>query len=149
MRYLVTALGVALVAGCAKPEAPPAEPPAPPAAAALNPADLAGTWTVKTMAENSDSVLVTYTMNATATAEGWTITLPGRPAMPVTVSFSGDSAITHSGPYESVLRKGVQVTTDGVMRLSGGKIVGTTVAHYAGAKADSVLRMRVEGTKNP
>lgn len=149
MRYLVTALGVALVAGCAKPEAPPAEPPAPPAAAALNPADLAGTWSVKNMAEDKDSVIVAYSITATGTTEGWTITLPGRQPQPMTVTISGDSVMSSVGPYESVLRKGVQVTANSVMRLSGGMLMGTTVAHYAGAGADSVLRMRVEGTKNP
>ena len=82
-------------------------------------------------------------------AEGWTITLPGRPPVPVTVSTSGDSVMTMAGPMESVLRKGVQVTTHGVFRLSGGAMVGTTVAHYATTGADSVLRLRNAGTKNP
>lgn len=150
MRRLVLGLGAALLAGCSKPEAPPAEPPAaPPAAPALNLADVAGTWTVRTMAEGSDSSLVTYTLTATATTEGWTITLPGRAAMPVGVTVSGDSVMTTAGPYESALRKGVQVSTNGVFRLVDGKMVGTTIAHYATTGADSVVRLRNEGTKNP
>ena len=149
MRRIVLGLGAAFLAACAKPDAPPAEPAAPPAPAPLNLADLAGTWTVKSMAEGSDSVLVTYTMTSTATGDGWTITLPGRKAMPMTVTASGDSAMTMAGPFESVLRKGVQVTTMGILRMANGMLVGTTVAHYANAGADSVLRMRVMGTKNP
>jgi hypothetical protein len=117
--------------------------------APLNLADIAGTWTVRSMAEGTDSVLVTYTMTGTAMADGWTITLPGREPQAAAVSVSGDSAMTTAGPFESVLRKGVQVTTTGVLRLMDGKLVGTTVAHYMNAGADSVLRMRVEGTRNP
>ena len=101
------------------------------------------------MAEGSDSVLVTYTMAAAGTAEGWTITLPNRPTIALTVVASGDSITTSTGSFESVLRKGVQVQTTGVMRMVDGKLVGTTIAHYTNAGADSVLRLRVEGTKNP
>lgn len=151
MRYVVTSVAAALIAGCAKPEAPPAEAPAPPAAAAaLNPADLAGTWTFKTMPETGDSVLVTYTITATGNAEGWTINFPGRQPMPFHITFSGDSATTRVEPYESVLRKGVQVSVDGVLRLVDGKLIGGNVAHYAGVKgADSVVKLRAEGTRNP
>ncbi len=149
MRRIVLGLGAALLAACAKPDAPPAEPAAPPAPAPINLADVAGTWTMQTMAEGSDSVLVSYTMTATGTTDGWTITLPGRPAMPLMVTAAGDSVTTMVGPYESVLRKGVQVSTNGVMRLVDGKLVGTTIAHYMAAGADSVVRLRNTGTKNP
>ena len=52
-----------------------------------------------------------------------------------------------AGPYESVLRKGVKVTTHSVFRLQDGKLVGTTVAHYAIKGADSVRNLRSEGTR--
>ena len=149
MRRLVLALSAAALAGCSKAEAPPAEPPAPPPAPTLNLADLAGTWTFQTRGEVSDSVLVTYTVSATGTTDGWMITLPGRDPMPMVVTVSGDSVMTKTGPYESVLRKGLQVTTDGVLRMVGGKLVGTTIARYATTAADSVVRLRMEGTKNP
>jgi hypothetical protein len=150
MRRLVLGLGAALLASCAKPEAPPAEPPAaPPAAPAINLADVAGTWNMKTMAEDSDSALVTYTMTLTGTTDGWTINFPGRDPMPMTATVSGDSVITTVAPYESMLRKGVQVSTTSVVRLVDGKLVGTTVARYATAGADSVVRLRMEGTKAP
>jgi hypothetical protein len=149
MRRLVLALSAAVLAGCSRPEAPPAEPPAPPPAATLNLADLAGTWNMKTMAEGSDSVLLAYTIAATGTPDGWTINFPGRAPMPMTVTVSGDSVMTAVAPYESMLRKGVQVSTTSVIRLVDGKLVGASIARYATTAADSVVRLRMEGTRNP
>lgn len=152
MRRVAMVVSAALLAGCAKTEKPaaePAPPPPPPAPAPINMADVAGSWTVKTMAEGTDSVLVTYSLKATATDTGWMITLPKRKPMALHVVVSGDSILTDVGPYESVLRKGVKVSTQGVIRLKDGKMVGTTVAHYATAKADSVVHLRTEGTKAP
>jgi len=126
--------------------AAPAPAPAPTATISL--ADLAGNWTQTVRAENSDSVLVTATVTATADTTGWTILLPGREPMPVRVRVDGDSIMTATGPYESVLRKGVQVTTEGVARRQAdGKLVGITIARYQGAGADSVVRLRSEMTK--
>jgi hypothetical protein len=150
MRLLVLSLSAVLLAGCSKPDAPPADAPAPPAAApTLNLADLAGTWNMKTMAEGSDSALVTYTMTLTGTTDGWTINFPGRDPMPMTATVSGDSVITSVAPYESMLRKGVQVSTTSVVRLVDGKLVGTTIARYATTGADSVVRLGMEGTRAP
>jgi len=149
MRRLVLVLSAAVLAGCSKPEAPPAEPPAPPPAATINLADLAGTWSMQTRAEGSDSVLVAYTIAATGTTDGWTINFAGRDPMPMAVSVSGDSVMTTVAPYESMLRKGVQVSTTSVLRLVDGKLVGTTIARYATTAADSMVRLRVEGTRAP
>ena len=128
----------------------PAATPTLAAPAALSLADLAGKWTQKTYAENTDSLLVTGEVVATADPSGWTLTLPGRPPTPLRVTVDGDSIITASGPYESVLQKGVQVTTSGVVRMQDGKLVGTTIARYQGVTtADSVRRLRVEMTRTP
>jgi hypothetical protein len=62
---------------------------------------------------------------------------------------SGDSLISKTGTFASQRRKGVKVMTESAFRIQGGKLVGTSVAHYAGAGADSVLRLRTEGTKMP
>ena len=115
-------------------------------AAMLTPADVAGTWNVKLMSEAGDSLL-TYELMATATTEGWTITLPNRPPTAATVQFTGDSVMLQSGPSESALRPGVQVSTESVARLADGKLVGTVTAHYAVTTADSVVRFRFEGTR--
>ncbi len=115
--------------------------------AMLNLADVAGTWTLQATAEGSDSVLVTSQINATATTEGWTLVLPGRDPIPLHVTTGGDSIVTHGGPFESVLRPGVQVSIENVMRLVNGQMEGYTVAHYQGAGADSVARLRQRGTR--
>ena len=152
MRATALLASAILLSACAGAEEAPADSaaalPAPaPAAAGISLAELAGKWTQQVRREDSDSVLVTAEVVATADPSSWTITLPGRPPMPVRVTASGDSLITATGPYESVLRKGVQVTTDGVLRLQDGKLVGITIAHYKGAQADSVVRLRTEMTR--
>ena len=152
-RFAMLCCAAALV-GCAKTEnkAPasstPATPP-PPAPIAL--ADVAGKWTVKAMNQSRDTTLVTYQLTATADTTGWSILFPNRrQPVPVRVgAVAGDSIVIDAGPYESVLRKGVQVTTHGVFRLRNGVIVGTTVAHYKTTRADSVRNLVTEGTRMP
>jgi len=120
--------------------------------AAISVADVAGTWTVTAWNERRDSVLVTSELMATADTTAWMMHLPNRNPIPVRIlSVAGDSIVTESGPYESVLRKGIQVTTHSVYRLQDGKLVGTTVARYTGAGvgADSVRTIPVEGTRKP
>ena len=147
MRRVALFLGTVLMAGCAKPEAPPAADV--PAATAINLADLAGTWTSQTTAQGNDSVLVTSTIMASADPMAWTITLPGRGPVPFNVTVSGDSLITGAGPYESVLRPGVQVTTTGVLHLVNGQLTGPMVAHYTTTGPDSVLNLWSTATRAP
>jgi hypothetical protein len=147
---ILAALAVVACAGSEKTETDSAAAATPTVGpAALDLASLAGKWTQVVRAEGSDSILVTSELNAGADASSWTIKLPGREPQPVRVTVSGDSVMTEVGPYESVLRKGVQVTTSGVARLVDGKLVGTTIARYSGAGADSVVRMRTEATRTP
>jgi hypothetical protein len=147
MRTIAGGLSLLLVVACAKADKPAADAPAsPPAATAgISLQDLAGTWSMKTMAEGSDSVLVAYQLTATGTESGWTLNFPGRDPLPMRVlAVAGDSVVTESGPYESVLRKGVQVTTRTVMRLSHGALAGTTVASYSTGEE---LRLRTVGLR--
>ena len=149
MRHVTLAVAGLLVLACAKQEQAPAmdtAAAAPPPPAAFSVAEAAGTWNYVAKSQ-SDSVLVTAELNATADPAGWTLVFPGRPALPMTVTVSGDSAMTKMAPYKSVLRKGVMVTTDGVLRMSGGKLVGTGVAHYSVKTADSVLHLVIEATR--
>jgi hypothetical protein len=67
--------------------------------------------------------------------------------MPVQVASSGDSIVLTAAPYASVRRKGVQVSTVGVLRLQNGDLVGPTTAHYKTKSADSVLTLNVTGTR--
>ena len=159
MRHLVACCCAAVLVGCAKPEqhqakdttaeaAPtstPAPTPPPPATIAL--ADVAGKWSMATMTEKGDSTLVKYELVATGDTTGWTFNFPKRKPVPAHVAVAGDSIVIDAGPYESVLRKGVQVTTHGVARLKDGKLVGTTVAHYATHGPDSLRNLRFEGTR--
>ena len=152
MRRLVLLCCAAVLVGCAKKEAEPAADTtaaAPPAPMMLTAADVAGKWHVVVMGEASDSVLTEYDMTATAADTGWVTMLPKRPNMTPTVMFSGDSVVLDMAPFESVLRKGVQVTTHTVGRLQGGMLVGTTTAHYATKSGDSVVMLRIRGTRVP
>jgi hypothetical protein len=123
--------------------------PAAPAQIAL--ADLAGKWTVRLMPESGDSALLTYDMVATADTSGWAFNFPKRKPVPLrVVAVDGDSVVTEGGPFESNLRKGVQVTMSRtVSRLQDGKLVGTTTAHYATTGPDSVAHFRFEATRAP
>ena len=119
-----------------------------PAPKAFALSDVAGKWNVTSKPESgTDTSATTYVLNATADTTGWTITFPGRSPMPVHVQASGDSVITVAGPYDSVRRKGLKVTTNGAFRLKGEKLVGRTTAHFKTTKADSVLTLMNEGTK--
>jgi hypothetical protein len=123
--------------------------PAAPAPIAL--ADVAGKWSVRLMPEGGDSTLLSYDMVATADTSGWAFNFPKRKPVPLrVVAVDGDSIVTEAGPFESNLRKGVQVTKSRtVSRLQDGKLVGTTTAHYATSGPDSVAQFRFEGTRAP
>ena len=124
-------------------------PAAEPAPRVISLADVAGKWNVRAVPEAGDTTATTYVLNATADATGWTITFPGGAPIPVRVRVDGDSILTEAGPYDSVRRKGLKVTTTTVGRMDGGSMVGTAVARYATAGSDSVLRLRFTGTRVP
>ncbi len=157
MRRLVLLCSLAVMVACSKKENAPvadtgmvAPAPAPvPAPAALSLADVAGTWSVVGKYEGTDTTVVTYDLTATANNTGWSIKFPNR-AKAVTqrvVSVSGDSVVLEAGPYESAIRKGVQVTTRTVDRLQDGKLVGRTIAHYSVKCPDTVRIITSEGTR--
>jgi hypothetical protein len=151
MRYFVSCCCAAALVGCAKSEQQPAKDttaaaaPTPPVGIAL--ADVAGKWAMTTTTEKGDSTLVKYELVATGDTTGWTFNFPKRKPVPAHVAVGGDSIVLEAGPYESVLRKGVQVTTHSVARLQDGKLVGTTVARYATHGPDSLRNLRLEGTR--
>ena len=138
-----------LVFACTSKEAPPADTAAlavvPDASATPN---YAGNWTINVMPADKDSVLLTYDLVTTADQSGWKMTLPGREVMePRVVHMDKDSVVVENGPYPSVLRKNVSVTTHSVMHMEGDKLVGTTVARYDTKGADSVANLRTVGTR--
>jgi len=118
------------------------------APAAINLADVAGKWDMRSVpATGADTTATTYVLTATSNTSGWTITFPKRKAMAVQVRTDGDSIMIDAGPFSSVRRKAVQVTTNSVSRLQGGNFVGTTTAHYKVKTADSVLTLTTTGTR--
>ena len=120
------------------------------APASVNLADVAGKWNMRSVpTSGTDTSATAYVLTATNNTSGWTIKFPNRAAaVPVRVTVDADSIVTTSGPYESVRRKGVQVTTNGVLRLQNGSLVGSTTAHYRVKTGDSVLVLNTSGTRS-
>jgi glucose/arabinose dehydrogenase len=150
-----------MLAGCAKKDqaatdsaaaaaAMPAPAPAPAPPPPISLSAVAGKWQVKSVpVSGTDTTPTKYVLTATADTTGWMIVFPSGVKVPLHVTVSGDSVIEKTGTFPSQRRKGVKVTTEAVFRLQDGKLVGTTVAHYSTKGADSVLNMRMEGTKMP
>jgi hypothetical protein len=157
MRAVTSCCITLLLIGCGKPadkpedttmgEAPAMEQGAP---AGISLADLAGTWNVRAALDGSDKT-ITYDLATTEDGSGWTLKFPGRDPMPLrVVATEGDSIVWEAGPFESVVRKGVQVRVSRtVARLQDGKLVGRTTATYEGQGADSVAHLTLEGTRAP
>ena len=156
-RSTIISSAALFLAGCAKPEqAAPAStpaaaaPPAPAPARAIALGDIAGKWQVRSVPESGpDTTSTSYVLTATADTTGWFVTFPTGLKVPIKVVASGDSVVERTGTFASQRRKGVKVHTEATMRMQDGKLVGTTIAHYTNAGADSVLRLRTEGTKMP
>ena len=150
-------LGAAVLAGCAKKDdaavdttADTAAVTTAPTPAPVNLADVAGKWNMRAVpTSGTDTTPTNSVITATATTSGWTITFPGRQPVPMRVTVDGDSIMTEAGPYPSARRRGVQVTTNGVMRLEGGTLVGRTTAHYKVSTPDSVLVLTTTATRAP
>jgi hypothetical protein len=118
--------------------------------ATISLADVAGKWNVVATPVSGDTTTTLYEMNATAEMTGWTITFPNRQPIPMqVVSVAGDSIVATAGPFESVRRPGVQVTTHSILRREGDRLVGVTHATYATTGTDTALTLRTEGTRAP
>lgn len=142
MRSLSAMLAFAVLTACGAPKeaAPPPPPPGPTLA------DFAGTW------ENTSTLTgvaapVTSTITGTADATGWTLSLQGRASIPLQVSVVGDSLIAQSAEYESILRKGVMVTTRTAAVLKDGMLVGTLMADYKTATGVEKVAGTLEGKR--
>jgi hypothetical protein len=119
-------------------------------AAPISLADVAGRWNVVATPTSGDTTPTMYVLTATADTTGWTIGFPNRDPIPTRVaSVAGDSIVLTAGPFESVRRRGVQVTTHSILRREGDRLVGTTHATYATTGADNALTLRTEGTRAP
>ena len=120
-----------------------------PSAPTISLSQVAGKWNLRAVPESgTDTTPTNVVLTATADTTGWTM-LMGTQTVPLRVRISGDSVMTESAEYESSRRRGVKVTTRGAMRLVGDSLVGTTIARYAVAGPDSILRLRTVGKRAP
>lgn len=157
MRTIALSCCVAIAVACTRTDREPATDtaagataPAPSSTVSL--ADFAGRWDVRSKPESGpDTSSTLYVLTATSESTGWTITFPNRsePVPVRVIAVEGDSIVTEAGPFASVRRQGVQVSTRQVLRLEGGRLVGSTRARYVSTGADSVLVLRTEGTRAP
>jgi hypothetical protein len=92
---------------------------------------------------------VQSTMTGSASGDDWTMSLEGRPAIPVQVSVQGDSLIAVSDEYESILRPGVMTTVRTASVLEGDMLMGTIVATYRTPEGDERVAGTLHGTRVP
>lgn len=156
MRRFTLLCCAVLAAGCAKPESnndvaadTVATLPAPPTPGEMSLNDVAGTWAMRVMAENKDTVLTTYRLWISQDTTNWQVKFDSRPdtIQVHMVAMAGDSLVASMGPYRSALRQDVMVTTQSVYRIQNGKLVGVSVAHYDVPTTDSVMRFRTIGDR--
>ena len=147
-RHLIVA--ALALAACSRAEQPAdttaAAAPPPPPAPAITAADVAGTWELKSMLMDKDTVVAVTELTATGTMDGWTMKAPGN-ANPIPIkvlAIGGDSVVTESATYNSILRKGQKVSIHAIQRLKDGKLNG--VVHAKWANGDTAT-LRVEGTR--
>ncbi|HYW31742.1 MAG TPA: hypothetical protein VE869_09565 [Gemmatimonas sp.] len=119
-----------------------------PMAAAPTVADFAGTWQVMSTLEGVAQP-VPSTMTGSADGATWTISLEGRPNVPMQASMSGDSLVTQTAEYESVLRKGVMVTVRTASVMNNGAMTGKMIATYKTPTGTEVVNGTITGTRNP
>lgn len=111
-------------------------------------AELAGTWTMTATNAANDSTLVTYEMTATADTAGWSILYPNHTTpIALRVRTDADSIIMDAGPYASTARQDATVTIHGVLYLRDAKLVGTESAYYKVGSTESVVHIKLAGTK--
>jgi hypothetical protein len=160
MQPLTFLCGAALLVGCSKTDnrvtgatgradtgmTPSVQPTASPT---ISLADFAGKWNTHATNE-AGTVVGEAVVIATADTSGWTLNFPKQKPIPMRViAVAGDSVVTEVGPYASFQRKGAQVRSRAVNRLQNGKLVASLEGHYIMAGRDSVVHLRVEGTREP
>lgn len=149
MRALaIAATCLTLLAACAADDDVPAEAELEPVdqPAAMTVADFAGTWENVARLEGVDEP-VTSRMSGSASGNDWTMSLEGRPDIPLQVSIVGDSLIGQSAEYESVLRPGVMVTVRTASVLHDDMLMGNMVATYRTPEGEQRVAGTIEGRR--
>ncbi|HSJ29931.1 MAG TPA: hypothetical protein VK933_00760 [Longimicrobiales bacterium] len=152
-RSISALLSVVLVAACAPADEMPEVEDTTPAveaetepAGALSLADFAGTWQSEATLEGVDEP-IRSTMTGSASGDDWTMSLEGRPDIPMEVSIVGDSLIAVSDEYESILRPGVMVTVRTASVLQDGMMMGNIVTTYRTSQGEERVSGTLHGTK--
>ncbi len=120
--------------------------PSAPTAAPISIAQVKGKWQGKTMPASKDTVVGTWTLDATQDTSKWVTSFTNGPKVPVhIVSIAGDSIVAQMGPYKSVTAR-QSVTTRVINHVHGDTLVGTFEMHLV-AKPDSVIRGRLQAVR--
>jgi hypothetical protein len=147
-RMLGLIVAAFLVSSCTPADDTAEELPVDTAAAATAPAaaDADGMWDMRAVpVSGSDTTPTIFQLQVAGGV--WTLMLPNREPIVAQVVADADSFMVDAGPYQSVRRQGVTVSTHSVYRVSGDQMTGSTVARYQNAGADSVLQLRTTGTR--
>jgi hypothetical protein len=149
MRITAALLALTVVVACAPKEEAPADSAAaaPAAPAARTVADFAGNWNQSVVLEGTpDTVKSTTIINADGTGF---LNLEGRPNIALTLSMSGDSLVSQTAEYESILRKGVMVTVRSASVMQDGMMMGNVEATYKTSTGTQVVKGTSSATKAP
>ena len=148
MRAAATLLAVLLIAGCTAQDEATEDGAMMEETTTADPtlADFAGTWEITSTLEGTPDP-VPSTMTGTEDASTWTMSLEGRPDIPLQVSMQGDSLIAQSAEYESILRPGVMVTVRTASVLAGDALSGTVHATYQTPTGEEVVHGTNRGTR--
>lgn len=144
MRFPATAFAVALLVACAPAEDTAEQATEQPAGPTL--ADFAGTWDLTATVEGAEGP-VTVVLSGSADGSDWVMHAEGRDPIPLTVTVVGDSMISESAEYESLLREGVMVRVRTASVLTDGMLTGTMVATYTTPDGDVQVPGTVSGAR--
>jgi hypothetical protein len=147
MRKGLAVLSALFLVACGTPDEEPA--PGPQAVAeATSIARFAGTWSGTVTLEGVDEP-VTTTMTGGAAGDDWTMSVPDRESIPLRVHVSGDSLITQSEEYESILRPGVTARVRTASVLRNGEMAGSVLVTYITPDGQEQVRGTVRSTRVP
>ncbi len=108
-------------------------------------ADFAGTWHITSTLDGSDPV--ESQLSGSETGMDWVITLADRDPIPAEVSIVGDSLVSQTGSFESVIRAGVMVSVRTASVLHDGMLSGNITAVYATDAGEEVVHGTTTGTR--
>lgn len=141
----VAVLSVLFLVACGTPDEEPGPEPQT-VAEETSIADFAGTWSGAATLEGVDEPVPT-TITGGATGDDWTMSVPDRENIPLRVNVSGDSLITQSEEYESILRSGVTAHVRTASVLSNDEMVGTALVTYITPDGEEQVRGTVRSTR--